>query len=201
MHHQSDEANDKNKKMPKRPDIVCLGLDPGIVNHGIALAKSGPNGKIEVIATAMIHHPVCDFKLPIYKQIRRYLRQVQKFLDDHKVVPTILVGERFMGRGMVMKSQGELVALMLGAIATTYGAKTELKFIGAQQWKCQVNQMFDLKATYKQLPEGVTPHQIDSALMAIYGIELVQGKQHYSDFKGKYRILKLLRQIGEGSGG
>ena len=84
-----------------------------------------------------------------------------------------MIAERFQTRG----NGGpliEMVSCMLGLLAGTY-PKLPIKFTIASAWKNKVQRRFnvDLKEVYKEI--AVAPHQLDAALIAIYGLEAGTG--------------------------
>jgi hypothetical protein len=105
-------------------------------------------------------------------QANIFLDEIRKWVELYR--PDGLIAERFMlrgaGTGMAM---GELVPSMVALIKAEFKLNTWT--IPAAQWKVPTQNRFrfDLKEAYKEVL--VEPHQLDSALIGLYGLEKGMG--------------------------
>jgi hypothetical protein len=163
-------------------DKLILGMDPGSRNHGIALVGVR-NGKVKVWANSVMTHPL-DTLVDFNQAKETYLQEIADWM---KYQPNAMVAERFQTRG----NGGpliELVSCMLGLIAGTYPDKP-FKLTIASAWKNKLQKRFDvdLKEIYKEI--AVQPHQLDAALIGIYGLE--QGMKQDLD----YDLYEIIAQV------
>lgn len=154
------------------PDKIILGCDPGSRNFGIALVGV-KRGKPKIYANAVMSRPLNSL-LNFNEQRETYKAEIKEWLGAGDV--NAIVAERFQTRG----NGGpliELVSFMLG-ILDRYDLP--MKMIVASQWKNEFKRRFDedLKDLYDEVL--VQPHQLDAALIGIYGLE--QGLQTKFDY-------------------
>lgn len=151
-------------------DKVVLAADPGSKNFGIALVGL-KNGKIKVYANSVMMRPLDS--LVIFNGASDLF--MAEFAAWMKYEPHGIVAERFQTRG----NSGpliELVSAMLGLIRGRY-KKVPIKLTIASTWKNRVQRRFnvDLKEVYPTT--AVQPHQLDAALIGVYGLEIGLGKE------------------------
>lgn len=166
------------KTLGSKPDKLVLAMDPGSRNFGIALV--GLEGKkVKCYANSVLMRPVNDL-VRFGDAVRPFLGEINGWMGFE---PNGLIAERFQTRG----NGGPLieqVSCMLGLIAG-YWPRTPIKLTIASAWKnsmhrrfadqfrgtdyCNEKGEFDLRAVYKQI--AVQPHQLDAALIGVYGLE------------------------------
>jgi hypothetical protein len=150
-------------KLKGRPTKLILGCDPGSANFGISLVGIERN-RPRVYANSVLMHPVND--------LINFNRVSQEFLIELDGWMAFevngVIAERFQTRG----NGGPLieqVSAMLGLMTAAYAVPIKLTIASA--WKNAFNRRFgvDLKEIYPTIE--VQPHQLDAALIGIYGLE------------------------------
>jgi hypothetical protein len=169
-------ANRSKKPKPRKiteyemPDLkisdgkLVLGADPGSKNFGIALVGL-VKGRVKVYANSVLMQPVDDLKI-FNQKSSAFIHELDTWMQ---FAPDGIVAERFQTRG----NSGpliEYVSSMLGLIKGIYW-DTPIKLTIASAWKNRVQRRFgiDLKEIYPQI--GVQPHQLDAALIGVFGLE------------------------------
>jgi hypothetical protein len=155
-------------------DLVVLGMDPGSRNHGISLV--GLQGdKVLVLANSVMTEPL-NTLVEFNKAKGAYLAEIARWVKLGK--PNAFAAERFQTRG----NSGpliEFVSCMLGLVAGTY-PKVPFKLTIASSWKNKVQKRFDVDLKEVYTETLVQPHQLDAALIGIYGLE--QGLKRDLDY-------------------
>lgn len=154
-----------------KADKFMLGHDPGSRNYGIALVGL-VDDKVKVYANSVLTRPI-DNLVSFNASRVAYLKEIAEWVRLKK--PDGMIAERFQTRG----NGGpliEMVSSMLGLLGGTY-PKIPMKLTIASAWKNKVQKRFDvdLREIYKEI--AVAPHQLDAALIAIYGLEAGTGIQ------------------------
>lgn len=161
-------------ELPKNPSWVAdkfiLGHDPGSRNYGLALV--GLQGdSVKVFANTVLMTPV-DNLVNFNAARENYLSEIASWVKLQK--PNGMIAERFQTRG----NGGpliEMVSCMLGLLGGTY-PKMPLKLTIASAWKNKVQKRFDVDLKEIYPTTGVQPHQLDAALIGIYGLEQGLGR-------------------------
>lgn len=159
---------------------ICLGLDPGSKNHGISIVGL-VRGKIKIYANSVLMTPLND--LVDYDTISEsYLSELDTWVGYGA---KSICAERFQVRSFGGPLV-EYVGVMLGLLKS-YGLPVKLTI--ASTWKNKVNKRFgiDLKEIYPTT--RAQPHQLDAALIGIYGLEVSLGKDL------KYTIEDVINQV------
>lgn len=143
---------------------LILGADPGSKNFGIALVGL-VKGRVKIYANSVLMYPIDDLKI-FNQKSSEFLDEIDMWL---KFNPDGIVAERFQTRG----NGGPLieqVSSMLGLLKGAY-FDTPIKLTIASAWKNRVQRRFgiDLKELYPEI--GVQPHQLDAALIGVFGLE------------------------------
>ncbi len=165
-----------------RPEKLLLAMDPGSRNFGIALVGI-EKGKPRVYANSVLTRPLND--LVAFNAARTiFLKEIAGWMAFK---PDGIIGERFQTRG----NGGPLieqVSAMLGLIGGQY-PKVPVKLTIASAWKNAFNTRFscDLKEIYPEI--GVQPHQLDAALIGVYGLEKGTG------IKLEYKPADIIKQV------
>lgn len=154
-------------------DKLVLGADPGSKNFGISLVGLH-KGKVTVYANSVMMCPV-DSLVEFSRTSTAFLRELKGWMAYQ---PDGVVAERFQTRG----NGGpliELVSSMLGLIRGRYPT-LPVKLTIASAWKNRVQRRFgvDLREIYPEI--AVQPHQLDAALIGVYGLE--EGLQTTIDY-------------------
>lgn len=152
-------------------DKLVLGCDPGSANYGICLVGLLPNQKIKVYANSVLMRPLNDL-INFNDNRVTFLSEIGPWMQHS---PDGIIAERFQTRG----NGGpliELVSAMLGLLGAKY-PRTKIKLTVASAWKNKLQRRFnvDLKEIYPQV--NVQPHQLDAALIGVYGLEAGLGKE------------------------
>jgi hypothetical protein len=143
---------------------LILGCDPGSANFGIALVGL-VKGKIKVYANAVLMAPVNDL-ITFNSKSSEFLEEIDQWMQFK---PSGLVAERFQTRG----NGGPLieqVSSMLGLLKGRYQS-LPVKLTIASAWKNRVQKRFEIDLKDVYAASSVQPHQIDAALIAVYGLE------------------------------
>jgi hypothetical protein len=150
----------------RKHDYRILSADPGTRNYGIACV--GVIGdKIDVVANSLLTNPMTSLTAEVMAQRNLYSAEVRQWFKLYD--PNLTIAERFQTRGNGGPTI-ELVSTMnalLGAVR-----RIPYKYIPASQWKVAFNRRWGddyLKGMYADCL--TTPHQLDSVLIGIYGLE------------------------------
>lgn len=154
---------------------TVLGLDPGSKNFGAALVSFDPaNGRVQVERSAVLKSPVHDLTRA-GSEGKAFLSELGSWASRADGI----VAERFQSRGL-RGATVECVSFMLGL--TSAGFPTHpLMLLTASTWKNVLQRRFavDLKEIYHEYRFDIAAHQIDSAFIAIYGLEKSLGMLDY----------------------
>lgn len=147
-----------------KADKLVLSADPGSRNFGIALVGL-ENNQVKVYANSVMMRPV-DNLVAFTDTSTLFLKEIQQWMAFG---PDGVVAERFQTRG----NGGpliEMVSSMLGLIRGRY-PKIPIKLTIASAWKNRVQRRFgvDLREVYTEI--AVQPHQLDAALIGVFGLE------------------------------
>jgi hypothetical protein len=147
-----------------KAEKLVLAADPGSRNFGIALVGL-ERDKVKVYANSVLMRPV-DNLVAFTDTSTLFLKEIQQWMAFG---PDGVVAERFQTRG----NGGpliEMVSSMLGLIRGRY-PKTPIKLTIASAWKNRVQRRFgvDLREVYTEI--AVQPHQLDAALIGVFGLE------------------------------
>lgn len=147
-----------------KADKLVLSADPGSRNFGIALVGL-ENNQVKVYANSVMMQPVDDL-VAFTDTSTTFLKEIQQWMAFR---PDGVVAERFQTRG----NGGpliEMVSSMLGLIRGRY-PKIPIKLTIASAWKNRVQRRFgvDLREVYTEI--AVQPHQLDAALIGVFGLE------------------------------
>lgn len=147
-----------------KADKLVLSADPGSRNFGIALVGL-ENNQVKVYANSVMMQPVDDL-VAFTDTSTKFMAEIRQWMAFS---PDGVVAERFQTRG----NGGpliELVSSMLGLIRGRY-PKIPIKLTIASAWKNRVQRRFgvDLREVYTEI--AVQPHQLDAALIGVFGLE------------------------------
>jgi hypothetical protein len=161
-----------------KPEKLILACDPGTANFGIALVGL-VKGKPRVYANAVMMRPMNDLK-KVNKQGSQFKLELAQWLSAR---PGGIIAERFQTRG-IGGTTIETVSCMLG-ILSCFGLP--MKAVVASQWKNEFKRRFgqDLKELYPTV--SVAPHQLDAALIGIYGLEQGMGTKFEWEYKSIFK--------------
>jgi hypothetical protein len=139
---------------------LLAAFDPGYANFGYAIVEvTKPRVLYNGMNSATIRHLTKEGlpEIAEYKEFLTYLIKTKKC--------SMLIAERFQSRGLQGNS-GELVSFMLGIANVKF---PKMRVIIASQWKTAYARAgLDLKQFYVDM-RPITPHQIDAALIGLYG--------------------------------
>jgi Holliday junction resolvasome RuvABC endonuclease subunit len=172
-------------------EITVLGVDPGTNNCAASVLHiCFKPFKFNYLHVGMIQNPVKEIKGRDLKQrCDKFNRELSALKRKHR--PTHLIAERFMTRGRGGSTTIEAVSMQLGIMSRM--AMAEICFIPASQWKNAVNRITCLDDLYdgtKQL--GFTPHELDSALIAMYGACMWADQPYYKALTNIKQFKKIL---------
>lgn len=151
-------------KLKIKAEKLVLSCDPGSANFGIALVGLTRESKIKVYANAVLMTPLNDL-VRFNHRSEEFLNEIDSWLAYS---PGAIIAERFQSRGL----QGptiELVSSMLGLMRGRY--QLPMKLTIASTWKNRFQQRFDIDLKDIYAEADVQPHQIDAALIGIFGLE------------------------------
>jgi hypothetical protein len=169
-----------------------LSFDPGGSNYAYAQIEiSTRHPWYKVVSSGMIQHTIKDIKGEVKTESLAYQREIKSLL---KFKPDSIFAERYLLRQAVTGgTTTEGINMMLGILTVSSG-QVPLRYITAALWKNAYNRMFgkaQLKQDYK-LAKGIcTPHQMDAALIGIFGMYSLSDTKPFEDFK----IETLLKQL------
>lgn len=178
-------------KKPRDGWKRVVGLDPGSANFGISLVDMEVStGAIRPVRTSLLKSPVRSLARGLPAQVAEFVKEMDGWLLESGAHGW--VAERFQSRGL-MGATVELVTFMCGVMAAHY--RLPYKLVTAATWKNQVNRKiaggwssFDgLDTAYKWAK--IQPHQLDSALIAVYGLE--QG----TDVAPRYGLRRFIKRL------
>lgn len=157
--------------------LTVLGIDPGSKNMGFGVVKARIGDKFDfrIKEVGMFQDRVEVMNGDVRGALKKFNKELGSILRKHNV--DVIVAERYMNRG-IRGNTGELVGLMLGAVAMANGVE-DVMFIPAAQWKNPMNKntkpMGGLEQLYKDC--RLVPHVVDGASIGMYGAT------HYLDHK------------------
>lgn len=163
-------------------DKLILAADPGSKNFGIALVGI-KKGRIKVYANAVMMTPL-DTLVDFNASSALFIDELSKWMDYK---PNGVIAERFQTRG----NGGpliELVGAMIGMMRGCY-QETPVKLTIASTWKNKVQRRFDVDLKEVYPTTAVQPHQLDAALIGVYGLETGLGKEV------DYNLEDIIRQV------
>ena len=149
-----------------KADKLVLSADPGSRNFGIALVGL-ENNQVKVYANSVMMQPVDDL-VAFTDTSTKFMAEIRQWMAFS---PDGVVAERFQTRGGAsMGPLIEMVSAMLGLIRGRY-PKIPIKLTIASAWKNRVQRRFgvDLREVYTEI--AVQPHQLDAALIGVFGLE------------------------------
>lgn len=152
-------------------DWRILACDPGTRNFGIACI--GVKGsRVDVITSALLTNPITVLTSGHAAQRSAYVAELRRWFSLYK--PDACIAERFQTRGNGGPTI-ELVSTMNALLAVI--KRMPFKYVVASQWKNAFNRRFDdqLKGMYDDCL--TTPHQLDAALIGVYGLEMALNRQ------------------------
>lgn len=155
---------------------------------GLAVTEMNiETGKVKVVFNTKMQNTITQLTSGMAAQAQAFREELDSYVRKYN--PAGLIAERFQARGL-MGTTSECVTLMMGIVYERYGFP--IKFITAATWKNDFNQRIahtgkDLKDLYKWTK--VEPHQLDAALISIYGLEV--GARTPAVYKLKKLILGI----------
>lgn len=181
------DFDDLDGSVKGNPKKIILGCDPGSRNYGIALVGLEGN-KPKVYANAVMMQPV-NTLLTFNATLSAYEAEIERWIAQGV---DGIVAERFQTRG----NGGPLIEQVSVMIGTLRQYKKPIKAIVASQWKNEFKRRFDrdLKELYDDV--AVQPHQLDAALIGIYGLEQGLGVKLDWDYKQVFKQVEKTSLIG-----
>jgi hypothetical protein len=156
------------KECGLKPDTKrILTIDPGSRNMGISVVAVNGRGRLKVVANAIVTDPLFDLT-KLGPQSDVFMSEIGKWVDLYK--PNGIVIERFQTRGL-LGPLVEIVSVMIGLIRGQH-PNIPIKAITAATWKNEFARRHGkgvLDELYKL--SRTTPHQLDSALIGVFGLE------------------------------
>lgn len=175
-----------------------LSLDPGTVNYGFAIVdirhKHGKTA-FQVLENGKCERTVKTLKSA--KVMREEMALYEMWLGDlvARYQPHAVAAERYMTRG-IKGPLVECVNIMIGMTLTLI--EKPFKIMPAATWKNAVSrQGVDLKAQYKVV--GVTPHQVDAAMIGVYTGCQAFGLNQFGDLNLPKLFPRFLEQLEQTS--
>ena len=168
-------------KLNIKAEHLVLACDPGSANFGIALVGLN-KGRVKIYANAVLMEPLND----LVEFNKKSTSFVQEFDTWMTYAPGGIVAERFQTRGL-SGPVIEQVSAMLGIMRGRY--KVPVKLTIASVWKNRVQRRFDIDLKEVYEASSVQPHQIDAALIGVFGLE--EGLQRTLD----YTVEDVVRQV------
>lgn len=150
----------------RKHDYRILSADPGTRNYGIACV--GVLGdKIDVVANSLLTNPITSLTAEVMAQRDLYSAEIRQWFELYE--PRLTIAERFQTRG-----NGGPTIELVSTMNALFGAVRRIpyKYIPASQWKVAFNRRWGddyLKGMYEDC--RTTPHQLDSVLIGVYGLE------------------------------
>lgn len=143
-----------------------LAIDPGSANMAISVVAANDEKQVKIVANSLLKCPIYDLT-HFNAQRSAFLSEIGQWVDLFQ--PNAVVIERFVSRGL-HGSLGEYVSSMIGLIGGRYTNLPLLPLMAAS-WKNAFNRRhpIELDELYPQC--RTTPHQLDSCLIGIYGLE------------------------------
>jgi hypothetical protein len=149
----------------KKSTRVIIGIDPGSRNMGISAVALNDKNNVRCVANAIVTNPIYDLTT-FNMQRQMFLSEIDRWYELFN--PVAFVAERFQTRG-IGGPLIEYVSSMLGLIGGRYNIP--VKLTTAATWKNRYNRRFDLQLEDVYKMSRVTPHQLDSSLIGVYGWE------------------------------
>ena len=186
-------AKTKNRKPNKTYELVTckrkhdyriLASDPGTRNYGIACVGV-INDKIDVVANSLLTNPITSLTAEVMGQRDLYSAEIRQWFEMYD--PNLTIAERFQTRGNGGPTI-ELVSTMNALLCAV--RRIPYKYIPASQWKVAFNRRWGddyLKGMYNDCL--TTPHQLDSVLIGIYGLEYALRREL------KYKPEKIIEMV------
>lgn len=179
-------------------EIIILAADPGTANFGYTVLKATIREnlrptKLQVLQFGRINCTLREMTGSLSMNARTYSASIKYLIDKFDVDACIM--ERFQTRGLGGPTI-ELVSTMIG-IATSICLERELpiKAIIASQWKIAAKrvgvELEDIYSAHKEA-EGVSPHEVDSLFIGIYGLHLMSNCKPYDPVFSQYNDKILL---------
>lgn len=180
--------------------IQLLACDPGTANFGYAIVE------------AVIEDGLCpsQFKVLQYGKLNCTVRQLTGGMSSNigMYIATIkflmakypnlngAILERFQTRGIGGPTI-ELVSLMIGIVSTLFHEnELPVKAIIASQWKQSCNRsdivLDDMYGKYKDQVKA-TPHEVDAAMIGLYGLHLFARHKPYNPTFSKKLLNNMLK--------
>lgn len=159
--------------------VTILAADPGTANFGycilsaeLELGKKPTN--LKVLQFGKINCTVKSLTGTATTEAYMYFKSLDLLIEEFN--PDFCIMERFQTRGIGGPTI-ELVSSMIGiAIAKFLSLGKPLKAVVASQWKVAAQRAgVDLQAIYDshKASQGVSPHEVDSCFIALYGLHLI----------------------------
>lgn len=175
--------------------VSSLGADLGVPNTAMTLIKATtPVTKVKVLRSSMMRYPISnltDRPVKKYKRVKKkrvyvglldpFSQQLERFLFEVKdavcgYCPSVVTVERFLGRGFTAGGAlAEAISMMnMGFVMTARSTRSKSRLCTSALWKNQFNRTMAGVKTLKDMYEdakqlGVSPHQLDSYLIAVFG--------------------------------
>lgn len=165
-------------------DYRILSADPGTRNYGIACVGV-VSDKIDVVANSLLTNPITSLTAEVMAQRDLYSAEIRQWFDLYN--PNLTIAERFQTRGNGGPTI-ELVSTMNALLGAT--RRIPYKYIPASQWKVAFNRRWGddyLKGMYEDCL--TTPHQLDSVLIGVYGLEYALQREL------KYKPEKIIEMV------
>ncbi len=163
----------------KNKSITVLGLDPGTNNFGLSIIKFRPKTQsIKVVGTTFILNPLRELKAFLQDQTAFFQEELREITDEYGPFD-FCIAERFQSRGRGGGATIELINVMLGIVLST--VKCDTRVVTAATWKNSFNRSYSLESLYSEIDEyGLTSHQLDATLLAIFRVSQVYGLNGFS---------------------
>ena len=168
-----------------RKTVTIFAADPGTANFGYCIIRAdlgiglAPRN-IKVLQYGKINCTLRTLTGVATSESQKYSAAIDYLLDKFQVDFCIM--ERFQTRGIGGPTI-ELVSCMIGiVVAKMLASGKPLKAIIASQWKSAAARSgIDLDTIYSNHKANkVSPHEIDSYFIGIYGLELLSKNKPYS---------------------
>jgi hypothetical protein len=180
--------------------VQLLACDPGTANFGYAIVEAViEDGKcpaqFKVLRYGKLNCTVRQLTGSMSDNIGMYIATIKFLMQEYPELNGAIL-ERFQTRGIGGPTI-ELVSLMIGITSTFFYEKDlPVKAIIASQWKQSCSRsgiiLEDLYARYKDLVKA-TPHEVDAALIGLYGLHLFARHKPYDMSFSKKLLNSLLK--------
>ena len=156
-------------------EFTLLACDPGTSSFAYQVIQAKANNanggfSFRILQRGFIFHTVKEMKGKAHqRQLQEFIAALRNLEDSHTL--NGLIAERYMARGVSRSTVIETVNVMVGVMSTMF-LHRPAKFIPASEWKNELHRAgFDLESIYlKAKEQKVTPHEIDSLCIGIYGL-------------------------------